>query len=154
MTAVPPTSTYDPNSFANNHEVVATHNYLDLYPDFERKSLVGFADITLQALIEQPTTVTLDARTLVIKEVKMIIDIHSAEHTEKKEVELFDYYISGEKEVSEAGYPQAYGQPLTIRLPQNLRENIKKGDKFTIRVIYNTLPVSEAVQWCVFAYIC
>jgi leukotriene-A4 hydrolase len=145
---VPPLSPHDPNSFANNHQVRVIHYHLDLSPDFERKSLNGFVDVMFEALVSHPQLVTLDARTLIIKQVKMVLD-PLPNHIEKREVELFeeDYVISGEVDVNNEGYPPVYGQPLTIKVPQNLRQGIEKGSKFTLRIFYETTPLSDAIQW-------
>lgn len=143
---VPELSPNDPNSFANNSQVTVTHYYLDLSPDFERKALNGFIDVTFEALIDGPNLLVLDARTLIIKQVKMVLD-PLPNHTEKREVELFDYVVSGEKEIEKSGYPFVYGQPLSISLPDNLRNGIQRGSKFTIRIFYETTLLSDAIQW-------
>jgi len=143
---VPPTSSNDPNSFANNDEVKATHYYLDLSPNFAEKSLSGFVDITLEALVDNPGTITLDARTLIIKQVKVLLS-PLPNHTDKREIELFDYLISGEVDIQGAGFPAVYGQPITIRLPQDIRGDFNKGNTITLRVIYETSPLSDAIQW-------
>ncbi|KAL0490372.1 leukotriene-hydrolase [Acrasis kona] len=143
---VPQTSPNDPNSFANNHEVKATNYHLDLSPNFSKKSLNGFVDVLLEAVVDNPGVIILDARTLIISQVKVLLD-PLPNHKDVREIELFDYLISGEVDIAEAGYPSVYGQPITVRLPQGIRQDFKKGSTITLRLVYETTPVSDAIQW-------
>ncbi len=43
-----PTSPLDPNSFANNHQVVTQHLHLSLEANFEQKVLSGSCILTLK----------------------------------------------------------------------------------------------------------
>ena len=61
--------TADNYTYANYQQVTIKHLNLDLAIDFQQKTLTGFADLNLNWLDSTETTVLLDTRDLVIKQV-------------------------------------------------------------------------------------
>jgi len=57
----------DAYTYANYHQVTTTNIYLDLDVDFDKKSLSGFAELSLEWLSNDAHPVILDTRDLVIK---------------------------------------------------------------------------------------
>nr|CAG4718057.1 unnamed protein product [Naegleria fowleri] len=148
----PQLSPHDKQSFGNNHLVATRHYYLDLSTDFKNKILIGYVDITCEALVEKPSELVLDARNLNIVQTKFLYKKHHKHHEEsvneqqQQEMEVSFQQFS-KKEVSEKGYPAVFGQPLVINLGASERIDLKKGDLFVVRVFYETTQESEAIQW-------
>jgi aminopeptidase N len=61
----------DPLSYARYNEVRTTDLYLDLKADFSRKTLAGYAELTLNWLDQNARTLVLDTRQLSIARVQV-----------------------------------------------------------------------------------
>lgn len=59
----------DAYTYSNYDQVITTHLYLDLAVDFEKKTLSGFAELTLKWLNDKSQTIILDTRDLVVHNV-------------------------------------------------------------------------------------
>ncbi|KAI9593051.1 peptidase family M1-domain-containing protein [Syncephalis fuscata] len=123
-TRILPFDTMDPNSFANTDEIQTRHLHLDLNVDFSRKILAGTSRLSLQAVKEGVSTVTLDTNALNIKNVSLL------DHAEPLKFEL------GDKD-------HRYGTPLRIQLPKEY----KVDDKLDLVVEYETTREASALQW-------
>lgn len=147
----PSISPLDKQSFGNNHQVVARHYYLDLTTDFKKNILVGYVDITLESLVDHPKLVVVDARNLVISQVKFLYKKHHKHHDEtineqQKQEHEIAFMMFAKEEVSHHGFPPVFGQPLAINLVHESIE-LKANDQFVVRVFYETTHDSEAIQW-------
>jgi len=114
----------DSHSYANTDAFRARHVALDLRADFERRSLIGHADLTLERLQPQARELILDSRDLQISKVEL----------------LGPRPISLQFRLGAAD--KTLGAPLSIQLPPNL------GDpQFKVRVTYATSPQASGLQW-------
>lgn len=134
---VPPICPSDFNSFANTQQVVAFHYHLDLEVSFTRRALIGSVHIDLQSKAERLKTITLDSQGLIFK--KINLHVHGKEH------EIHDYVVSTTENVVAQGYPQDYGQPLTITIPSHIY--LRNADKFVLSIKYETTNSCDAIQW-------
>jgi leukotriene A-4 hydrolase/aminopeptidase len=127
----PPTSTYDKNSFANNHQVKVEHYDIYWNANFEWKQLIGHVIVTARIMEESVEQMVLDARCLEIQNVLL---------NDQKVPWIQPSDESREKE----GYPKVYGNPLIIDLRSF---SLPKDSVIHVRVQYNTTEHSEAIQW-------
>jgi aminopeptidase N len=112
----------DPLSYAKYDQVKTTALHLDLKADFTRKTLAGYADLTLNWLDKKATTLDLDTRELSISK----IEAQDAKGAWAKVQYTLDK-LDAEK-----------GQALHIALP---------GQPAKVRIHYQTAPTAPALQW-------
>jgi leukotriene A-4 hydrolase/aminopeptidase len=112
----------DAYTYANYHEVKATHVYLDLDVNFDKKSLIGFAELSLDWHNKNVTSLILDTRDLIIH--KVMAQNH--QNTWAK----VNYQLAERDNV--------LGSKLTINLPFNAAK---------VRVYYNSTESSSGLQW-------
>ncbi|HEX8602433.1 MAG TPA: M1 family metallopeptidase [Pseudoduganella sp.] len=112
----------DPLSYARYNEVRTTDLYLDLKADFGRKTLAGYAELTLNWLDKNVRTLVLDTRQLTIARVQVQND---------------DGRWAAASYMLDRADPKK-GQALRI----SLRSQPKK-----VRVYYRTAPTAGALQW-------
>lgn len=112
----------DPLSYAKYDQVKTTALHLDLKADFEKKSLAGYAELTLDWLDPKATTLDLDTRELTISKIE-------AQDT-----------VGGWRKVAYTlgKFDQEKGQPLQIKLPDQSTK---------VRIHYRTAPTATALQW-------
>ncbi len=114
----------DAHSYANTADFKTTHLALDLRADFDRKRLVGNADLTLDRLRREAREIVLDTRALDIKKVELI-----GSRTTPLPFKL-------------GAVDKVLGAPLSITLPAQLPEQPLK-----VRVTYETSPEASGLQW-------
>lgn len=113
----------DPHSYANSGEFRTTHAALDLAADFDKRTLSGYVDLTLERLDPDATQLILDTRDLAIKSVTL----QSATPATLK-------YALGATDA-------ILGTPLRIALPDKLAM------PFVVRISYQTSPGASGLQW-------
>ena len=112
----------DPLSYAKYDQVKTTALHLDLKADFTRKTLAGYADLTLNWIDKKATSLDLDTRELNIAKIEAQ-DMKGAWQPVKYTLDKLD----AEK-----------GQALRIALP---------GQPSKVRIHYQTAPTAPALQW-------
>jgi leukotriene-A4 hydrolase len=112
----------DPLSYARHDQVKTSALHLDLKADFKRKTLSGYADLTLDWLDKSATTLDLDTRELSISK----IEAQDAAGAWKRVKYTLDK-PDAEK-----------GQALRVTLP---------GQPGKVRIHYHTAPTAAALQW-------
>lgn len=112
----------DPLSYAKYDQVKTTALHLDLKADFNKKSLDGYAELTLDWLDKKATTLDLDTRELTISK----IEAQDAKGAWRKA----DYSLGK--------FDEEKGQPLQVKLP---------GQQKKVRIHYRTAPTATALQW-------
>ena len=112
----------DPLSYAKYDQVKTTALHLDLKADFARKTLAGYADLTLNWIDKSASTLDLDTRELKISKIEAQ-DAKGAWKPVKYTLDKLDL----EK-----------GQALHIALP---------GQPGKVRIHYQTAPTAPALQW-------
>ncbi|MDK6078142.1 M1 family metallopeptidase [Massilia varians] len=112
----------DPLSYAKYDQVKTTALHLDLKADFARKTLAGYADLTLNWIDKSATTLDLDTRELKISKIEAQ-DAKGAWKPVKYTLDKLDT----EK-----------GQALHVALP---------GQPGKVRIHYQTAPTAPALQW-------
>lgn len=112
----------DPLSYAKYDQVKTTALHLDLKADFTKKSLGGYAELTLNWIDKKATTLDLDTRELTISK----IEAQDAKGAWRKA----DYTLGK--------FDEEKGQPLQIKLPARQTK---------VRIHYRTAPTATALQW-------
>jgi leukotriene-A4 hydrolase len=112
----------DPLSYAKYDQVKTTALHLDLKADFAKKSLDGYAELTLNWIDKNATTLDLDTRELTISK----IEAQDAKGAWRKAA-----YTLGK-------FDEEKGQPLQIKLPARQTK---------VRIHYRTAPTATALQW-------
>lgn len=112
----------DPLSYAKYDQVKTTALHLDLKADFAKKSLDGYAELTLNWIDKNATTLDLDTRELTISK----IEVQDAKGAWRKAA-----YTLGK-------FDEEKGQPLQIKLPARQTK---------VRIHYRTAPTATALQW-------
>ena len=112
----------DPLSYAKYDQVKTTALHLDLKADFAKKSLDGYAELTLDWLDKKATTLDLDTRELTIAK----IEAQDAKGAWRKA----DYSLGK--------FDEEKGQPLHVKLPDQQKK---------VRIHYLTAPTATALQW-------
>lgn len=112
----------DPQSYAQYDQVSVQHLHLDLHANFTKKSLSGYADLSLKWSDPQAHEVILDTRELTIKKVQF--------YDEKNHWKTIAFQLDKLN-------PEK-GQALHIKLPMQANK---------IRIYYHTAPTATALQW-------
>jgi leukotriene-A4 hydrolase len=112
----------DPLSYAKYDQVKTTALHLDLKADFAKKSLDGYAELTLNWIDKKATTLDLDTRELTISK----IEAQDGKGAWRKA----DYTLGK--------FDEEKGQPLQVKLP---------AQQTKVRIHYRTAPTATALQW-------
>lgn len=112
----------DPLSYAKYDQVRTTALHMDLKADFGKKTLSGYAELTLDWLDRKATTLDLDTRELTISKV----EAQDAKGAWRKA----DYTLGN--------FDEEKGQALRIALPNRAAK---------VRIHYRTAPTATALQW-------
>ena len=112
----------DAYTYSNYDQVITTHLYLDLDVDFDKKTLSGFADLSLKWLSSDVHDVILDTRDLEVHKVL-------AKNSQGTWVEM-QYNLAKRDDV--------LGAKLTIKTPFKAS---------ALRVYYNSTPKASGLQW-------
>jgi aminopeptidase N len=112
----------DPLSYAKYDQVKTTALHLDLKADFTRKTLGGYAELTLNWIDKKAATLDLDTRDLAISKIEAQ-DAKGAWAAVKYTLDKAD--------------PEK-GQALHVALP---------GQPAKVRIHYKTAPTAAALQW-------
>jgi leukotriene-A4 hydrolase len=126
--------TFDYHSYANVDQFRVTHLELDLRVDLEGQSITGMAALELKRLDPRATQIVLDTKDLMILDVtQKATDVLGA--TAKNQTVWVSRPFHLEKP------DPILGSALVIELPPS-----KRGTE-AIRIDYETLPASAALQW-------
>lgn len=117
-----PAMAQDPLSYARYDQVRTTDLHLDLKTDFTRKTLSGYAELTLNWLDKNARSLVLDTRQLGIERVQV--------QDAKGRWQPASYML-------DRPHPKK-GQALRIALPTQPEK---------VRVYYHTAPTASALQW-------
>ncbi|MFD2365359.1 M1 family metallopeptidase [Pseudoduganella sp. GCM10020061] len=117
-----PASALDPLSYARYDQVKTSALHLDLKADFQRKSLGGFAELTLEWLDKSAKTLDLDTHSLAISRIEAQ-DARGQWAPVTYKLGPFD----AEK-----------GSALQVDLPNQPKK---------VRIHYKTAPTAKALQW-------
>lgn len=112
----------DPLSYARYDQVKTKALHLDLKADFTRKTLEGYAELTLDWLDKKANTLDLDTRDLAIAK----IEAQDAKGVWRK----VDYRLGATD--------ARMGQPLQVKV---------RGQPHKVRIHYRTAPTASALQW-------
>ncbi|MDN4061049.1 M1 family metallopeptidase [Massilia sp. YIM B02769] len=112
----------DPLSYANYDQVRTRALHMDLKADFEKKTLSGFAELSLDWLDKSARTLDLDTRELTISKIEAQ-DAMGRWTPAKYSLDKFD---------------QEKGQALHVQLPAQAPK---------VRIHYHTAPTASALQW-------
>ena len=112
----------DPLSYANYDQVRTRALHMDLKADFEKKTLSGFAELSLDWLDKSARTLDLDTRELTISKIEAQ-DAMGRWAPAKYSLDKFD---------------QEKGQALQVQLPAQAPK---------VRIHYHTAPTASALQW-------
>ncbi len=112
----------DQHSYANLDQVVSTHIYLDLDINFNKKSLEGFAEHTLNWQNKNSKELVVDTRDLEIDKILY--------KNKKGQWQKADFSLANRDAVK--------GAKLTIKF---------KNQAEKVRIYYNSLPVASGLQW-------
>ena len=117
-----PASALDPLSNARYDQVKTSALHLDLKADFERKSLGGFAELTLDWLDKSAKTLDLDTHSLAISKIEA--------QDARGQWAPVTYKLGA--------FDDEKGSALKVDLPNQQKK---------VRIFYKTAPTAKALQW-------